>query len=186
MDSTEESDTLIMDVHTNNSTTTPNPRAVICQYCKGDFAPSRLANHERDCAQRTIEQRQKATDARDLYREKYSNAAHAKAGTSPRERYKQSVAQPSTLDEPVVSARRKRMSHEQREHSLAHQRWYNKNVRKRSHHAKAAQLAREVQKASIMMNNKRVQITVSLDWETVRALLVELGPNIAIDKIELV
>lgn len=159
---------------------TPNPRAVICQYCKGDFGPNFIANHERHCANKTLAERQKATDARAAYREKYSNAALAARNGDPRDRYNRG----SKLDEPVVTTERRRRM--QREEFLAKQREYNKK-RPRAHKNKTEQLAKAVSKASsVLFDGKRVQITISLDWETVRAMIIQLGPDVAIDKIELI
>lgn len=158
---------------------TPNPRAVTCQFCGGEFdQQGRLALHERRCEKQTPEQRKKASAARHTYRTHYSiaaNGASKRAGETA-QRY---------VDRIKANNKKPRLTDEEQRHQrkLETQRRY---YAKYGRGGKNAQLEREVKKASILLDGKRVQVTLSLDWDTLRTLLIQLAPDISIDKVELV
>lgn len=79
------------------------------------------------------------------------------------------------------------MSHEEaHQRKLERQRAYYKQHGRKRNDTREEILVKAVSKASLLLNGKRVQITLSLDWETVKRLIIAVAPDIAIDGITLI
>lgn len=160
---------------------TLNPRAVNCKFCGGDFKPGRLAGHEQECEKKTPEERKKTTDARIAYRKNYSLAAANGAGATAQRYVDRVIKKPRKATLAVMTP--KGLEEQRRQVRLKKQREY---YAKYGRGGKSA-LEREVKKASTMLNGKRrVQITLSLDWDTLREFIIQVAPDVVVDKVELV
>jgi hypothetical protein len=167
-----------------------NPTQLTCAHCGATFDhQGRLHKHEAACATQTPEQRHKTAQARETYRRNYSIAAN---GGQTAQKYveriqAQNAARNAEHEDEVSQATLDRMAPRDRRKAQNRSSYLRRKNRKRTEAARQAKaLQREMQSASILLNGKRVQITLSLDWETVRKLLIELAPDVNIDKVELI
>lgn len=164
-----------------------------CRICHHPFSTQQIVNHEKLCATKTPEQRQRSIEQQRSYRKRHWHGDGL------------AVDPPSPMRGPrkVKGKARAWLSQHLPEHPvplsvlvsqgmeagfsnsslyIAVRRLIGAGVFQRQGDLIAAGTSGT---ATVNGNGRRVRLTLSLDWETVRDLLVQIGPSISVDKVEL-